>query len=50
MCLQCHGTPNEQIKPQVMTMIDKLYPEDNANGYAINEVRGIWNVVFEEGE
>ncbi|MBJ2174690.1 DUF3365 domain-containing protein [Aureibaculum sp. A20] len=50
MCLQCHGTPNEQIKPQVMTMIDKLYPEDKAKGYAINEVRGIWNVVFDEGE
>ncbi|WP_117880526.1 Tll0287-like domain-containing protein [Aureibaculum luteum] len=50
MCLQCHGTPNEQIKPAVMTMIDKLYPEDKAKGYAINEVRGIWNVVFEEGE
>lgn len=48
MCLQCHGKPNEQIKPEVITMIDKLYPEDKAKGYDVNQVRGIWNVVFEE--
>lgn len=49
MCLQCHGT-TKKIKPQVMTMIDKLYPKDLAIGYDENEVRGIWNVVFEERE
>lgn len=50
MCLQCHGTPNKQIKPEVMTIIDRLYPEDKAKGYDENQVRGIWNVVFEETE
>ena len=50
MCLQCHGTPNKQIKPEVMTLIDNLYPEDLAKGYDENEVRGIWNVVFEPTE
>ncbi len=48
MCLQCHGKPNEQITPEVMTAIDKLYPEDKAKGYDVDQVRGIWNVVFDE--
>lgn len=50
MCLQCHGTPQKQIKREVLTLIDRLYPEDKAKDYDENQVRGIWNVVFEESE
>ena len=46
MCLQCHGEPNKQIADQTFLAIQKLYPNDQAVGYDINQVRGIWNVSF----
>ena len=47
MCLQCHGKP-ENIKPEVITNINKLYPNDLAIGYSANEVRGIWSIAFDK--
>jgi len=44
MCLQCHGIPNEQIRPATLERIALLYPEDLATGYGENELRGIWVV------
>lgn len=44
MCLQCHGKKNIQIKPETITKIEELYPEDKAIGYKENELRGIWVV------
>lgn len=48
MCMQCHGTPQKQIVPEVFASIQKLYADDKAIGYDINEVRGIWNIQFKE--
>ncbi|HZH87071.1 MAG TPA: DUF3365 domain-containing protein [Brumimicrobium sp.] len=48
MCLQCHGTKNEVVKPETLAMLSDLYPEDKATGYGDNEVRGIWSIVFEK--
>ncbi|MBS9462598.1 DUF3365 domain-containing protein [Flagellimonas sp. 389] len=48
MCLQCHGVPKQQIKPEVLTVLKDLYPKDMAQGYDVNQVRGIWSIVFEE--
>lgn len=48
MCLQCHGTPQKDIKSNVSKTIVNLYPEDMATGYAINEVRGIWSITYDE--
>ena len=50
MCLQCHGKPNEQVKPSTLATLSKLYPEDKAVGYNVNEVRGIWSVVFDKNK
>jgi mono/diheme cytochrome c family protein len=49
MCLQCHGIPEQQIKPKTLRNIQALYPSDLAIGYAENELRGIW-VVNMDGE
>ncbi len=46
LCLQCHGKPNEQIQPETLMMLKKLYPEDEAIGYDVDEVRGIWSINF----
>lgn len=48
MCLQCHGKPNEQIKPATLDKLAELYPTDQAQGYDINQVRGIWSIEFEK--
>ncbi|PKR79811.1 hypothetical protein CW751_13355 [Brumimicrobium salinarum] len=48
MCLQCHGTKNEEVKPATLAMLSEMYPEDQATGYKTNEVRGIWSIVFEK--
>ena len=44
MCLQCHGSPNEEIQPATLDKIATLYPEDLATGYNENELRGVWVV------
>ena len=41
MCLQCHGEPGKNIKPNVSAKIAELYPGDLAMGYKENEVRGL---------
>lgn len=46
MCLQCHGMPKSQVAENTFSEIKKLYPNDKALGYDINQVRGIWNVSF----
>lgn len=46
MCLQCHGKQNGDIQPQTLQTLSKLYPEDEATGYDVNQVRGIWSITF----
>ena len=38
-CLSCHGT-NEQISPEVKTIIQNKYPEDKATDYQMDDLRG----------
>lgn len=44
MCIQCHGKPYTDIKSDALNKIKKLYPTDQAIGYAENEIRGIFVV------
>ncbi len=44
MCLQCHGKPNKNIKPETLKLLSNLYPNDKATGYDENQVRGIWSI------
>ncbi len=48
MCLQCHGTPKEQIKQDVLDKLAELYPKDKAQGYGVDQIRGIWSINFEK--
>lgn len=48
MCLQCHGTPNQQLDNSTLSKIAEFYPHDKAQGYNVNEVRGIWNITFDK--
>lgn len=48
LCLKCHGTPGDDIRPDVLTILEELYPQDEATGYSANELRGLWKVSFTE--
>jgi len=48
LCLQCHGTPESEINPEVYSKIQELYPEDRAVAYSSEELRGLWKVSFPE--
>lgn len=48
MCLQCHGQPDSGIESSTLKEINRLYPNDQAIGYNINEVRGLWRVLFDK--
>lgn len=48
LCMQCHGNENSQIDHATLEKIKTLYPEDQATGYDVGELRGIWVVEMEE--
>ena len=48
MCLKCHGSPNNDIEPTVLSTLKELYPTDLAVGYSENQVRGIWSIQFKK--
>jgi Protein of unknown function (DUF3365) len=43
VCLQCHGAPDE-LAPGVAEALKELYPQDQATGYAIGNLRGAVSV------
>ncbi len=45
-CLKCHGNPDSDIDPETFQKIQKLYPNDLATGYRLNELRGLWKIEF----
>ena len=44
-CLICHGD-KASIKPDLLSSISKLYPEDKAIGYKENEFRGLIRITI----
>jgi hypothetical protein len=48
MCLNCHGSVPGQVQPEVLGVIDSLYPGDLARQYKEGELRGAWHIRFSE--
>ncbi len=46
LCLNCHGQPNKDIAKNHLTTIQELYPNDQATGFSMGDLRGIWTVRF----
>ncbi|MBK6620290.1 MAG: DUF3365 domain-containing protein [Saprospirales bacterium] len=44
LCLQCHGKLGETLPEENYSFIKYLYPNDEAIGYALDDVRGIWSM------
>ncbi len=43
LCLGCHGAA---LAPEVEARIDALYPDDQATGFEVGELRGVFWVEF----
>ena len=48
LCTNCHGKLGETLKPENYAVIQKLYPDDQAIGYAEGDLRGMWSIVMKE--
>lgn len=42
VCLTCHGG---NIAPEVVSALDERYPEDQARGYSVGEIRGAFSLL-----
>jgi hypothetical protein len=47
MCLACHG---EVLSPEVAARIEEAYPDDQATGFAVGDLRGVYWVQFPADE
>jgi cytochrome c553 len=47
-CLKCHGVPGQDINNETFTELQKLYPNDLATGYQLNDFRGLWKIRFQK--
>ncbi len=45
VCLQCHGDPAGFSK-ELQAELDELYPDDQATGYEIGQLRGAFRIEF----
>jgi cytochrome c553 len=43
-CLKCHGTPGVDQDASSQAKIQRLYPQDEATGYAEGDFRGLWSI------
>ena len=43
VCLSCHGPPGS-LDPEVTTALKNLYPQDEATGYRMGDLRGAFVV------
>lgn len=48
LCINCHGKLGETLKPENYAVIQQLYPDDQAIGYAEGDLRGMWSIVMKE--
>jgi hypothetical protein len=42
VCLNCHG--GDEVKPDTVALLKKLYPEDEARGFKVGEMRGVFTL------
>lgn len=47
LCLNCHGTV---LAPDIRARLDEAYPDDQARGYYLGDLRGAFSVVWPAAE
>lgn len=46
LCGNCHGNKAMGMQPEVLAVIDSLYPKDKALGFVKGDIRGLWKITF----
>ncbi|CAN5831867.1 hypothetical protein BH24BAC1_BH24BAC1_11320 [soil metagenome] len=49
-CLRCHGEPGQELAPADNLLIKDAYPGDEATGYKMRQLRGMWLITFPQRE
>ncbi len=44
ICLKCHGEPGKDISAENFALIQRLYPQDEATGFKLGQLRGAWRI------
>jgi hypothetical protein len=44
LCLQCHGAVGTDIQPATAALLATLYPRDQATGFKLGDLRGLWRI------
>lgn len=44
LCLKCHGEPGKDISAVNSAVIRRLYPQDEATGFKLGQLRGAWRI------
>ncbi|WP_026950603.1 Tll0287-like domain-containing protein [Algoriphagus mannitolivorans] len=50
LCLNCHGDPGKDISAETLQTLESLYPQDQAKGHKVGDLRGMWAVRFPKRE
>lgn len=43
-CLSCHGEPGKDINDETLEKLAQLYPQDQAKGHKVGDLRGMWSI------
>jgi hypothetical protein len=46
LCLKCHGQTGKDIAAGDVEIIRRLYPADEATGFVMGDLRGLWRIDF----
>lgn len=46
MCLHCHGSMENGLNKETADFIKTKYPSDNATGYNLGDLRGMWSITI----
>lgn len=44
LCLSCHGQIGSDVAAETAGVLKNLYPEDQAIGYELDDLRGMWRI------
>ena len=50
VCLNCHGRIGTDIPNENYQVIKALYPDDQATGHVLGDLRGIWSIRFSRND
>lgn len=50
LCLKCHGVLGQTMKEEDYAYIKQHYPNDQATGYKMGEVRGMWSITLKRSQ